>query len=196
MFLAQGDAAATCLGNRLALLRARYDIVNRSVVALIDDTNPNSASSPQNTHSERLNAPAASSNAPRPSSFRIARVWPPLDSASRAARATSFGPSAMRNVSSAPRAPAFSLTRPTSLARRTNAPAFSARNAALIAVMVEPGRITEPDATACCSIGASTTSRAERPAHSVSPSPSRPTLRASLTSVSPARTGATPPTEI
>ena len=78
---------------------------------------------------------------------------------------------------------------------RTNAPAFSARNAALIALTVSPGRSTEPFATACCSTGASTTSRAERPAHCVSPSPSRPTLRASLTIVRPARTGATPPTE-
>ena len=77
--------------------------------------------------------------------------------------------------------PAFSPTRPTSLASRTSAPAFSARNAALIALTVSPGRSTEPDATACCSIGVSTTSRAERPAHCVSPSPSRPTLRASLT---------------
>ena len=49
--------------------------------------------------------------------------------------------------------PAFSPTRPTSLASRTSAPAFSARNAALIAVMVWPGRSTEPEATACCSIG-------------------------------------------
>ena len=67
--------------------------VARSVVALIDDRKPNSASSAPNTHIVRLNAPAASSSAPRPSTFRIARVWPPLDSASRAARATSFGPS-------------------------------------------------------------------------------------------------------
>ena len=65
----------------------------RSVVALIDDRKPNSASSAPNTHIVRLKAPAASSSAPRPSTFRIARVWPPLDSASRAARATSFGPS-------------------------------------------------------------------------------------------------------
>ena len=55
--------------------------------------------------------------------------------------------------------------------------------------------VIEPDATAFCSIGASTISRAERLAHAVSPSPSRPTLRASLTSVRPARTGNSPPTE-
>ena len=85
--------------------------------------------------------------------------------------------------------PAFSATRPTSLASRTSAPAFSARNAALIALTVSPGRNTEPEATACCSTGVSTTSRADRPAHSASPSPSRPTLRASLTSVRPARSG-------
>ncbi len=68
----------------------------------------------QNTHIARLKAPAASSSAPRPSIFMIARVWPPLASASRAARATSFGLWAMRSVSSAPRVPAFSPTRPTS----------------------------------------------------------------------------------
>ena len=61
------------------LLARSHDMVSRSVVALIDATNPNSASSAPNTHSVRSNAPAASSNAPRPSSFRIARVWPPLD---------------------------------------------------------------------------------------------------------------------
>ena len=171
-------------------LRRSQASVARSVVALIDDRKPNSASSAPNTHIVRLKVPAASSSAPRPSTFRIARVWPPLDSASRAARATSFGPCAMRSVSSAPRVPAFSPTRPTSFASRTSAPAFSARNAALIALTVSPGRSTEPFATACCSTGASTTSRAERPAHCVSPSPSRPTLRASLTMERPARTGA------
>ena len=115
------SAAAICFRSRRAFLRCSHDRVRRSVVALIDDSRPNSASSAPNTHSVRSNAPAASSNAPRPSIFRIARVWPPLDSASRAARATSFGPSAIASVSSAPRAPAFSPTRPTSLASRTSA---------------------------------------------------------------------------
>ena len=44
-------------------------------------------------------------SAPRPSSLRIARVLPPPDSASRAARATSLGPSAIFSVSSARVAP-------------------------------------------------------------------------------------------
>src|SRR5262249_1589528 len=76
--------------------------------------------------------------------------------ASRAARARSFGPSAIRSVSSAPRMPAFSLTRPTSLARRTSAVACSGRNAALIALTVFTARSTEPVATASCTLGAST----------------------------------------
>ena len=66
----------------------------RSVVALIDDRKPNSASSAPNSHMVRLNVPATSSSAPRPSSFMMARVWPPFTSAMRAARAISCGFSA------------------------------------------------------------------------------------------------------
>src|ERR1700679_2922503 len=83
-------APAICFLTRGAFLRTSHDSVRRSVVALIEDRKPNSASTAPNTQSVRLNAPAASSNAPRPSIFRIARVWPHLASASCAARATSF----------------------------------------------------------------------------------------------------------
>src|ERR1700733_9198591 len=85
-------AAAIWFRSRRAFLRSSHDTVRRSVVALIEDRKPNSASTAPNTHHARLNAPAPSSNAPRPTTFRIGRVWLPWASASRAARATSFGP--------------------------------------------------------------------------------------------------------
>ena len=59
-------AAAICFRNRRAFLRSSHDKVRRSVVALIEDRKPNSASTAPNIHNVRLNAPAASSNAPGP----------------------------------------------------------------------------------------------------------------------------------
>src|ERR1700754_4003246 len=61
--------AVASFRNRRAFLLRSHDSVRRSVVALIEDNRPNSASSAPNTHSVRSNAPAASSNAPRPSIF-------------------------------------------------------------------------------------------------------------------------------
>ena len=160
------------------------------MVALIDDSKPNSANSAPNTHIVRLNAPAASSSAPRPSTFRIARVWPPLDFGKpRGARDVlrAFGDA--QRIERAARAGLFAdasdvLGQPHQRAGLLGAERRLDRADGL--ARPQHGALRDR----LLQHGASTTSRAERPAHCVSPSPSRPTLRASLTMVRPARTGA------
>ena len=183
-----------CAFGFLAHIDARC--VVRSTAAFIDDTKPNSISKAQKIHSARSKAATVSAIAPRPSNFRIARVLPPLFSASLAMRAISRGVLAIFSPSSAALVPALVCTRPTSRARRKRSSAFSTFTASRTARTATAGSVRDAPASR---LAQSPTSRPRRASNVRSNSPRRalrrPVLRAAFTTDRPTRAGEPAPSE-
>jgi hypothetical protein len=165
----------------------------RSVVLFTAEQKPSSVSSAENNALARSNSAKVTQMAARPASLMMARVLLPLVSARRAKRLRSRGPSEIFRLSSAAWVPALACTRPMSRAALTSPSVRSTLTASRTARTATAGRVTDASASARRIAAMSTTSRTERPAQDAKWALNHPALRAALTRVRPARTGAVTP---